>query len=80
MAFKPTEPTGISEALRLTGSQTKLAKSLGVTQQSVSLWLRRGYVPLLRAREIEMLYGVARQRLVSPKVRHAMNLNSEGDL
>ena len=72
--------TGIAEALQKAGGQARLAWCLGVTQQSISIWLKRGYVPLLRAREIEMIYGVARQRLVSPKVRHAMNLNSEGDL
>ena len=80
MTFKPPEPTGIAQASRIAGSQTKLAESLGVTQQSVSLWFRRGYVPLLRALEIEMIYGVARHRLVSPRVRRLMDLTSEGDL
>lgn len=60
--------TGVLDAVMAAGSQEKLAEKLGVTQQAVSKWLRRGYVPLKRAPEIEAQYGVPRARLINPRV------------
>jgi hypothetical protein len=59
--------TGIREAVILAGSQTKLAEQLGVKKQAVQLWVRKGYVPVGRIREIEKLYGIPRERLCDPK-------------
>lgn len=59
---------GIDEAVEAAGSQEKLAQALGVTQQSVAKWVKRGYVPLDRAREVEGMYGVPRKALVNPRV------------
>jgi DNA-binding transcriptional regulator YdaS (Cro superfamily) len=59
---------GIDDAVDAAGSQEKLAHALGVTQQSVAKWVKRGYVPLDRAREVEGLFGVPRKALVDPRV------------
>lgn len=60
--------TGIEKAIEAAGSQVKLAEALGCTQQNVSLWRTQGWTPLDRAREIEMLYGIPRGELISPKI------------
>lgn len=59
---------GIDEAVEAAGSQEKLAQALGVTQQSVAKWVKRGYVPLDRTLEVEGLFGVSRKALADPKV------------
>lgn len=61
------------------GTQVLLAEKLGVKQQAVSLWLKRGWVPLLRAKEIESLYGISRGRLVNPRIK-GLVLSDGGDL
>lgn len=60
--------TGIARAVALAGSQHKMAAALGVTQQAVMQWVRQGYVPVLRAVEIEHQFGVNRQELVHPRL------------
>lgn len=60
--------TGIQAAVRAAGGQGKMATALGVSQQAVSLWLRRGYVPPRHIVQIETLYGVPRARLINPKI------------
>lgn len=60
--------TGIKELVRLAGSQEAVAKTCGVTQQAVSVWVARGYAPLARAIELEAQYGVDRRQLVDPKI------------
>lgn len=67
----------VDEAVALAGDQPSLARALGVTQQNVSAWVRQGYVPAKRAQEIEVLYGVDRSRLLSPKIRSAVGLGGE---
>lgn len=69
--------TGVEEAVKAAGSQDKLAAALGVSQQFVSTCLRRGYVPLRRAQEIEALFGVPRSRLISPRIRDLVDLPEE---
>jgi len=56
--------TGVDQAIRMAGSQAKLAKSLGVSQQSVFKWQRQGFAPL--EREISEKYAIERNRLVDP--------------
>lgn len=58
--------TGILKAVQAAGSQRKLAADLKVSQQAVSQWVTRGYVPLDRALEIKQLYFVEVKDLVSP--------------
>lgn len=60
--------SGIEVAVEAAGGQAALAAKLGVTQQAISVWKVRGWVPLGRAVEIEQVTGVARARLVNPRV------------
>lgn len=59
--------SGIDDAISLAGSQRKLARLVGCTQQAVHAWMLRGFVPIGRAIEIEQCTGVPRQRLINPK-------------
>lgn len=59
---------GIDQAIRAIGSQAKLAEVLGCTQQNISSWLRRGYVPPAQAIAIEQATGVSRALLLDPRI------------
>ena len=59
---------GIREAVRKADGGPQLARKLGVSHQAVYQWLAKGWVPLSRALQIERLYGIPRQRLVSPRI------------
>jgi len=74
----PRATSAVDKAVEKAGSWNKLAVALGVTRQAVGQWLRQGYVPLARAKEIEMQFGIPRNDLVSPKVRSSMGVG--GDL
>ena len=65
---KKRKPSGIDNAITQAGSQSELARQLGCSQQAVSAWQRKGYVPLLRAPEIEAQYGVPRATLIAPRL------------
>ena len=69
---------GIAEAIRLAGSRCLLAESLGVTQQSVSIWFRRGWALLRRAQEIEAQFGVPRTSLINPRIADLVDLPEVG--
>lgn len=71
-------PNAVAEAIRSAGTQEKLSEALGVTQQAVSLWLKRGFVPLRRAQEIEALFGVPRARLINPRIVDLVDLPNNG--
>lgn len=47
--MKPTE------AIRWAGSQTELARRLGVTESAVSQWVSAGIIPELRAYQIQVI-------------------------
>lgn len=74
------QKTGIAEAVDAAGSQKKLGDFLGVTQQSVSLWLGQGYVPNEHIVSIEAQFGVPRARLINPRIAALVDLpiDSEG--
>jgi len=69
--------SAVLKAVERAGSRNKLAAALGVTRMSVYIWLCQGYVPLARAKEIEMQFGIPRNDLVSPKVRSSMGVGGE---
>ena len=71
----PEQP-GIVRAVAAAGGQVKMAQSLGVTQQAVSLWLKRGFAPVDRAIEIEHLYGVPRLSTINPRLASQLDPGS----
>jgi DNA-binding transcriptional regulator YdaS (Cro superfamily) len=70
-----TTISGIEQAVATVGSQENLAQQLGVTQQAVSLWRKRGWVPPHRAPEIEHITGVHRHTLIKPRLRELLEIN-----
>jgi len=60
--------TGINKAVAASGGARELASKLGVTRQAVAKWQVRGWVPLNRALQIEVLYGIPRQELLKPDI------------
>jgi len=78
MNLPTTSSTGIAEALQSAGSQSQLADRLGDSQQAISIWLRRGWVPVRRALEIEAQFGIPRSRLISPRLADLVDLPGEG--
>lgn len=67
-----TIENAVDAAIRAAGTQVNLAQVLGVTQQAISMWRRRGWVSPLRAQEIEALYGIPRTRLMKPRLVELM--------
>jgi DNA-binding transcriptional regulator YdaS (Cro superfamily) len=65
---------GVARAIRAAGSQQKLAAHLGVSQQAISAWLERGWVPLRRAQEIETSLGIPRGTLINPRIADLVDL------
>jgi transcriptional regulator with XRE-family HTH domain len=71
------ELTGIADALIQAGNQAILAERMGVSQQAISIWLRRGWVPVRRALEIEAQFGIPRARLISPRLADLVDLQRQ---
>lgn len=59
--------SGVADAIRAAGGQGSLARKVGVSQQAVSQWVKRGWVPMEHIVEVERLFGVPRARLINPK-------------
>lgn len=68
---------GIREVIFIAGGQAALARQLGVSQQAVSKWVRRGFVPVNRVVEIEAQFGVPRHRLIDPKLRDLVVMDDD---
>jgi DNA-binding transcriptional regulator YdaS (Cro superfamily) len=49
-----SEKEALLEAINIVGSQAALARKLGIKQQSVAFWLKKG-LPVKRVIEIEMI-------------------------
>ena len=64
------------EAVYSAGTQQKLAEAVGVTQQSVSDWLKRGYAPAEQCRKIEAFCGIQCEDL-RPDIFKAHNGNTK---
>jgi DNA-binding transcriptional regulator YdaS (Cro superfamily) len=65
--------SGVDQAIKRAGGQVALAAQLGVSQQAISVWRRRGWVPLRRVAEIEAQFGVPRAELLNPTVLDAVS-------
>lgn len=61
--------SGIDKAVERAGSQTNLARILGVTQVAVSKWRASGHVPWRRAQQIERMFGIDKAELLPPEMR-----------
>lgn len=76
-----SQPPGIdnviSRAVKKGGGATAVARAMGVSYQAINLWIKQGYVPVSRAAEFEIRYGVPREQILSPKVRAAMGMGGE---
>lgn len=68
---------GVERAIKKAGSQDKLADRLGVSQQVISKWKHRGYVPLNRAVEIEAQYGIKRAQLINPRIADLADIGGD---
>jgi hypothetical protein len=60
--------SGIMKAVEASGSARRLAQSLGVSHQAVCKWKRRGWVPMARAIEIEVMHDIPRRDLLNPAI------------
>lgn len=69
--------SGIRQAVTKAGGPARMARDLNVSKQAVGLWIKQGFVPQARAKDIEMMYGIERAELVSPKVRSLMGVGGE---
>lgn len=67
----------VERVVATAGGQPKVASDLGVTQQCIGNWCKKGYVPVARAQEFEMLYGVPRTSIINPKLRNALGAGGE---
>jgi hypothetical protein len=65
---KTMEKTGIELAVDAAGGQVALANLIGNSQALVWSWLKQGYVPVLRAVEVEQASGVPRIKLIDPRI------------
>lgn len=59
---------GIDKVIALAGSAQLLAARLGVSHQAVYAWRKKGAVPIDRALQIEKMFGVQREELVSQRL------------
>ena len=50
------------------GGAPALAAHLGVSHQIVYAWVKRGWVPLARAVQLEKKYKVPRDKLINPEL------------
>ena len=58
----------INEAIRRAGSQGKLAKRVGVSQQAVNVWVKNGFMPPERASQVESQFGIPAVSLIDPQL------------
>lgn len=65
--------TGIVDAVAHAGGQQKLAAELGVSQQNVSKWVQRGFVPVQWVVPVEQATGIPRDRLIDPALVDLVN-------
>lgn len=60
---------GVDSAIAVAGSQTGLARSLGIRPQAVQRWVSQGYVPPFRVIEVSRATGVPAEDLMLDLLR-----------
>lgn len=63
----PVPLAGIDKVIDAAGGQTALAEVLGVSQQAISKWQKRGYVPADRVDQLANSFSVERTELIDPR-------------
>lgn len=63
----PVVVTGIKLAVHKVKGQRELGRRLGVKQQTVSLWVKRGYAPERHVDKIHQITGVPTSALMRPE-------------
>jgi DNA-binding transcriptional regulator YdaS (Cro superfamily) len=66
------EENAVTRAVDAHGGPAAVAARLGVSHQAVRDFMRKGFMPAMRARQMEREYGVDRTSLLSPKLRKAI--------
>lgn len=66
MTTKEERVSAIDLAIQRGGGIVRFAKGMGVTHQAVYNWRKRGWVPPERAVAIEAVFGIERDKLMSP--------------
>jgi len=65
----------IAQLIEKCGGQLQVAKIFGCTQQFISLSLKRGWLPISRAKQAAEMLKVKPALLVNPKVIDMLDLN-----
>lgn len=71
MTTKEERRHAIDSAVKRAGGLNKFAAALGISNQAVTAWRRRGFVPFERATTVEYLYGVSRVAMMLPETAAA---------
>lgn len=70
--------TAIERAVQAAGSQTALAKVLGVTPQAVSAWVEQGFTPPYRVIGVAAATGVLAEDLFKDLLARSAGVETEG--
>lgn len=73
MAAPPLQVPDGEKTVTLT-RQAALARHLGVKQQAISAWVRRGWAPMKRVQQISSVTGVPARELMDPRVLRAVEV------
>ena len=63
----------IEKAIAAAGNQETLAAALGVKQPAIAHWKKRGWMPVARALQVEMIYGIDRLSLIKPALQEVLS-------
>lgn len=55
----------IDQAIKKAGSQSALARLLGIGRSNISHWKRLGFVPAIHALRIEEMFGISARSLAT---------------
>ena len=58
--------SALKSLVQTNGNPTRFARRVGVSRQALYLWMARGFVPPIRAVQLEAIFGTPRLRLMDP--------------